>query len=443
MEARSLVGRAARRARAGDPALAARRGRLRRDAVRVPRGRRGPARPAALRARPRRRGRRGGPGSSSGPSPSPPSSAARGPGRLSDTYGRRPVVVVGAPRGWRSRERCSTSRPASAACSSRVSSSARVRASSSPAPRPGSSTLAPEDRRGAGRSGSYGLSIWGGPERRPGHRGGSCCRSAATTAVLGPSRSPGRWREPPSRARQTASAADDRASAARGAPDPARDPSARAWRWPSPTSATRRWPPSSPCAWGSHGAAVFVAFATSVVATRLPARAPPRTASGRAVTAVAAGCAEAGPGWRSSRSLDRLGPGARRRAVVMGWGFSLLYPALAPRRGRARSARARPRLGAGRVHRVLRRWRGPRRAAGRRDRGARGLRRGVLGGPRASRPLLGGHRLAGHLWSMIAMAHHDGDRDEAGRARRRARCRPRPRVARCSRRSCAGPARSR
>ena len=75
-----------------------------------------------------------------------------------------------------------------------------------------------------------------------------------------------------------------------------------------------------------HGAAVFTAFAASVVTTRLLlGRLPDRV--GARPSAIAAGCAEAaGLALLAASTAWWL---ALAGAVVMGWGFSLLYPALA------------------------------------------------------------------------------------------------------------------
>jgi MFS family permease len=77
---------------------------------------------------------------------------------------------------------------------------------------------------------------------------------------------------------------------------------------------------------GSHGAAVFTAFAASVVATRLAlGRLPDRL--GPRVTAVAAACAESA--GLAIIALSGTWIPALLGGVVMGWGFSLLYPSLA------------------------------------------------------------------------------------------------------------------
>jgi MFS family permease len=75
-----------------------------------------------------------------------------------------------------------------------------------------------------------------------------------------------------------------------------------------------------------HGAAVFTAFAASVVTTRLllgrlPDRMGPRRAAVAAAGAEAAGLA--------TIAVAGAWPVALAGGVVMGWGFSLLYPALA------------------------------------------------------------------------------------------------------------------
>jgi MFS family permease len=77
---------------------------------------------------------------------------------------------------------------------------------------------------------------------------------------------------------------------------------------------------------GSHGAAVFTAFAASVVATRLAlGRLPDRV--GPRATAVAAGCAESA--GLAIIALSGSWVPALAGGIVMGWGFSLLYPSLA------------------------------------------------------------------------------------------------------------------
>jgi MFS family permease len=77
---------------------------------------------------------------------------------------------------------------------------------------------------------------------------------------------------------------------------------------------------------GSHGAAVFTAFAASVVITRLAlGRLPDRL--GPRVTAISAACAEAA--GLAIIALAGSWVPALLGGIVMGWGFSLLYPSLA------------------------------------------------------------------------------------------------------------------
>ena len=77
---------------------------------------------------------------------------------------------------------------------------------------------------------------------------------------------------------------------------------------------------------GSHGAAVFTAFAASVVITRLAlGRLPDRL--GPRVTAISAACAESA--GLAIIALAGSWVPALLGGIVMGWGFSLLYPSLA------------------------------------------------------------------------------------------------------------------
>jgi MFS family permease len=75
-----------------------------------------------------------------------------------------------------------------------------------------------------------------------------------------------------------------------------------------------------------HGATVFTAFAASVVVTRLIAGRVPDTL-GPVRAAAAAGCAEAV--GLALLALAHSLPVALAGGVVMGWGFSLLFPSLA------------------------------------------------------------------------------------------------------------------
>jgi MFS family permease len=75
-----------------------------------------------------------------------------------------------------------------------------------------------------------------------------------------------------------------------------------------------------------HGATVFTAFAASVVVARLIAGRVPDTL-GPARAAAAAGCAEAV--GLAVLALAQSLPVALAGGVVMGWGFSLLFPSLA------------------------------------------------------------------------------------------------------------------
>ena len=76
-----------------------------------------------------------------------------------------------------------------------------------------------------------------------------------------------------------------------------------------------------------HGAAVFTAFGAAVVGTRVLAGRLPDVSAARQ-TAVGRGLLRGDAAWRSSGSRRSL-PVAIAGAVVMGFGFSVLFPSLA------------------------------------------------------------------------------------------------------------------
>ena len=142
-----------------------------------------------------------------------------------------------------------------------------------------------------------------------------------------------------------------------------------------------------------HGATVFTAFAASVVLARLVAGRIPDTL-GPVRAAAGAGCAEALGlalllGASPARAQQVRGARRRRRD---GLGLLAAVPVAGTRRG-AVDPRAAAWCGAGRLHRVLRRRLRARRADGRRRRLAGRLFRRVLGRVRR-RGGGGGHRRA-------------------------------------------------
>ena len=137
------------------------------------------------------------------------------------------------------------------------------------------------------------------------------------------------------------------------------------------------------------------------------------------------------PGSRSSAARQGLAGGGGG-AVVMGFGFSVLFPSLALIVVSA-AGRRPPRRRAGDVHRVLRHRHGARRAARRHDRRARRLPGGLLGRRGRRGPRRPDHRAARRRSRAPA------------RARTRSRCRARwpatrSRACRCP---STGPARRR